>query len=312
MHDFVYEDHWSRLPLAAHDWLRKQLKDETLTFTSTIGGYSGGVAGLLTVSEDEFFVKAVPLDAPPAADYMTEARVARVLASKVPTPRLLFDGSVDGWVVLVFEAAEGQTPEEPWQRDQLLSVIDMLDEFSPRLTPSPVASLPTVADRMRGRCSTWSQLLATGSCGLLSIEELNQWEQEHLPELARLESSWENLVQGETLLHFDLRHDNLKIDEHGQISVLDWGRACIGPSWVDVVCLLLESDVGSTDLESLFRQSALATEADPQSVDAFLTILASYWRHAATLTHDVPAELKRRREFSSKSTLGWIQQRWRN
>ncbi|GGI00381.1 hypothetical protein GCM10007170_37390 [Arthrobacter liuii] len=298
--------------MAVHDWLRKQLKDETLTFTSTIGGYSGGVTGLLTVSEDEFFVKAVPLDSPPAADYITEARVARALASKVRTPRLLFDGSLDGWVVLVFEAAEGQTPEEPWQRDQLLSVIDMLDEFSPRLTPSPVASLPTVADRMRGRCSTWSQLLTTGSCGLLSVEELNQWELLHLSELARLESSWENLVQGETLLHFDLRHDNLKIDEWGQISVLDWGRACIGPGWVDVVCLLLESDVGSTNLERLFHQSALAKKADPEAVDAFLTILASYWRHAATLTHDVPAELKRRREFSNKSTLGWIQQRWRN
>ncbi|MBT2595995.1 phosphotransferase [Arthrobacter sp. ISL-72] len=120
------------------------------------------------------------------------------------------------------------------------------------------------------------------------------------------------MVHGETLLHFDLRHDNLKIDERGQIWVLDWGRACIGPDWVDVVCLLLESDAGSTDLESLFLQSARATDADPQAVDGFLTILASYWRHAATLTHDVPAELKRRRELSSKSTLQWIQQRWCN
>ena len=117
---------------------------------------------------------------------------------------------------------------------------------------------------------------------------------------------------GETLLHFDLRHDNVKIDEHGQICVLDWGRACIGPGWVDVVCLLLESDAGSTDLESLFLQSARALDADPQAVNAFLTVLASYWRHAATLIHDVPAELKRRREFSSQSTLQWLQQRWRS
>ena len=115
---------------------------------------------------------------------------------------------------------------------------------------------------------------------------------------------------GETLLHFDLRHDNVKIDEHGQICVLDWGRACIGPDWVDVVCLLLESDAGSTDLESLFLQSARALDADPRAVDAFLTVLASYWRHAATLTHEVPAELKRRREFSGQSTLQWLQQRW--
>jgi hypothetical protein len=312
LHDFVDDDHWRQLPAGVRDWLRKKVNGETITFTSTIGGYSGGLAGLLAVSGDVFFVKAVPLNSPPAADYMTEARVAKALASKVPTPRLLFEGSVEGWVLLVFDAAKGQTPDEPWQRDQLLAVMKMLDGFSPRLTPSPVASLPTVADRMRGRCSTWSQLLATGSCGLLSVGELSRWEREHLPRLARLEGSWENMIHGETLLHFDLRHDNLKIDEHGQICVLDWGRACIGPDWVDVVCLLLESDAGSTDLESLFRQSTRGTDADPRAVDAFLTILASYWRHAATLTHDVPAELKRRREFSSQSTLQWIQQRWRN
>ncbi|MFE4835909.1 phosphotransferase [Arthrobacter sp. NPDC056691] len=304
------DEQWARLPVGAREWLQEQVGGKTISFASAAGGYASGVAGLLTAAGTVFFVKAVPVDSPSAADYITEARVARTLAPSVPTPRLLHEGSAEGWVLLVFDVAKGKTPDEPWPRDHLLAVMKMLDGLSPGLTPSPVRVLPTVADRMRGRCSTWSQLIANGSCGLLSIGELSLWEREHLPRLARLERSWESMVHGETLLHFDLRHDNLKIDEHGQICVLDWGRACIGPDWVDVVCLLLESDTGSTDLESLFIQSARAMGADRQAVDAFLTVLASYWRHAATLTHDVPAELKRRREFSSQSTLQWLQQRW--
>lgn len=306
------DEQWARLPMGARDWLQEQVDGKTINFASTAGGYASGVAGLLTASGNMFFVKAVPLDSPSSADYITEARVARALASSVPTPRLLHEGSADGWVLLVFDVAMGQTPDEPWPRDQLLTVMKMLDGLSPRLTPSPVWDLPTVADRMRGRCTTWSRLLETGSFGQLSEGDLSEWEREHLPRLAHLEQSWENLVVGETLLHFDLRHDNLKIDDHGRICILDWGRACKGPDWVDVVCLLLESDAGSTDLQGLFGQSARAAAADPLAVDAFLTVLASYWRHAATLTHRVPAELKHRREFSSQSTLQWLQQRWHN
>ncbi|MDR6688237.1 hypothetical protein J2Y41_003823 [Arthrobacter sp. 1088] len=84
----------------------------------------------------------------------------------------------------------------------------------------------------------------------------------------------------------------------------------MGPDWVDVVCLLLESDAGSQDLQGLFGQNERVAAADPLAVDAFLTVLASCWRHAATLTDGVPSELKGRREFSSKSTLQWLQQRW--
>lgn len=306
------EEESEGLPIGVSLWLRDQFEVEVLNFVSVPGGYASGLAGLFTVSGNVFFMKAIPADSPAAADYVIESRVACALASIAPTPRLLNSGLIAGWSVLVFDAVRGRMPDEPWRSDELQAVVRLFGELSLVLTPSPVLDLPTVVERMRGRCVTWTQLESTGSYGEVSLVDLTDWEIAHLSRLAHLERSWEDLVQGETLLHFDLRHDNLKVDARGRICVLDWGRACIGPAWVDIICLLLESDSGSTDLETLFHQSAGAATADPLAVDAFLTVLASYWRHAVTFADGVPDDLKRRRKFSLDSTLLWLQQRWSN
>ncbi len=46
------------------------------------------------------------------------------------------------------------------------------------------------------------------------------------------------------LLHFDPRSDNVVIDDHGTARLVDRSRARIGPARVDLVCLLMESDLG--------------------------------------------------------------------
>ncbi|MFI6734751.1 phosphotransferase family protein [Nonomuraea sp. NPDC050451] len=97
------------------------------------------------------------------------------------------------------------------------------------LTPAPVDGLPTVAARMKGRCELWQ---GPGAA------RLGAWERDHLARLAEVEREWESLVTGDTMLHFDPRFDNILIDERGPARLVDWGRACVGPDWVDLVCLL--------------------------------------------------------------------------
>ena len=71
------------------------------------------------------------------------------------------------------------------------------------------------------------------------------------------------------MLHFDLRHDNCIIEPSGTAKFVDWGRACLGAPWVDLVCLLLESDLGGRDEQAVFQSHPLGQQVDDEALDAF-------------------------------------------
>jgi thiamine kinase-like enzyme len=145
----------------------------------------------------------------------------------------------------------------------------------------------------------------------VTLVELGEWERSALSRLAAVEGRWEELVRGSSLLHFDPRHDNLRITHDQQVWFLDWGRACLGPAWVDPVCLLLESSIGDLDADELFLSTELGAAADPAAVDAFLVVLASYWRHIALQPADAAEEwIRRRQQRSGDATIRWLRKRW--
>lgn len=295
---------WRDLPRAAQQELTSLAGNDQ--FNALTGGYSGGVTGILG---RVLFVKAVPSDDPAFADLRIEARVAAGLSGHVSTPVLRLGEMLDGWFVLAFDVAPGRMPNEPWQRDDLDLVLHALDAATDALTPSPVPALPTVTQRMRGRCTTFRLLHAGEARDAFTPDHLHEWERRNLRRLAELEGLAETALVGQTLLHFDLRHDNLLIDDR-TITFLDWGRASIGPAWVDVACLLLESAVDGAGLDTLFRSTRRGSAADPTEVDMLLTLFASYWRHAATLSADSAPGLQARRHFSAQATLNWLADRW--
>ncbi|MFE3793719.1 phosphotransferase [Nocardia tengchongensis] len=65
------------------------------------------------------------------------------------------------------------------------------------------------------RC--WSRFAEQGA-----PPDLNRWALRNLDRLADLETGWLERSGGETLLHTDLRPDNLLIDAGGSVSVVDW------------------------------------------------------------------------------------------
>ncbi|MFC4005840.1 phosphotransferase [Nonomuraea purpurea] len=296
---------WADLPLSLVEEVERRL-GAVRAFEVRQGGFSYGVLGVATPAGGEHvFVKAVPGDA--AADYRTEALVAAALPAGVPAPRLLFSCEAGGWVLLCSQVAPGRVPHEPWHPRELSAVLDLLAACAREVTPSPLGGLPTVAERMAGRCEIW-QDLAEGS----ATAALGDWERDHLPRLADVERGWAELVTGDTLLHFDPRFDNVLIDEHGTARLVDWGRACLGPAWTDLVCLLLESDLGEPDPEAVFAAHPLGAHAPPERVDALLVALAGYWTRTAALPGPAHApHLRQRREHSRRATLAWLHTRWR-
>ncbi|GAA1625634.1 hypothetical protein GCM10009733_022930 [Nonomuraea maheshkhaliensis] len=288
------------------------------------GGFSYGVLGVLALDGGRrVFVKATPADADHAGDYRSEAVISAALPAEVPTPRLLFSCERDGWVLLCSEEAPGRVPHEPWRPAELAAALDLLTACAAPLTPAPLDGLPTVAERMAGRCELWHTLATDGGAagggdgaragtpGIAAPLEIGAWERAHLDRLAAVERAWTSLVTGDTLLHFDPRFDNIVIDAHGTARFVDWGRACVGPAWTDLVCLLLESDLGTPDPEETFTAHPLGRAADPARVDALLVALAGYWTRTAALPGPAHApHLQQRREHSRRATLSWLRTRW--
>ena len=85
--------------------------------------------------------------------------------------------------------------------------VQALDALHDALTPSPVPDAPSAADRLRPLFGGWAELAALDR----PPEGLDTWSARHLDRLAELESGWRDAVAGSTLLHGDVRSDNLLV-----------------------------------------------------------------------------------------------------
>lgn len=232
----------------------------------------------------KLFVKAVSAIPNPDTPsfHRREARIVASLPLAAPVPRLLwsYDQGDGGWVVLVFENVDGQHPAQPWRTDELDRVVDSLAAMAASLTPSP---LPT-ADARRasaefgGPLRGW-QPIRDGQPS--QVGRLDAWSARHLEGLADLELSAVDAVAGETLLHFDVRADNMLLTDN-RVWFVDWPRACVGAAWVDVVCFApsVAMQGGPTPEEVIARHPACRT-ADPVAITATVAALAGYFTHRA-------------------------------
>ncbi|MEO3885981.1 aminoglycoside phosphotransferase family protein [Nonomuraea sp. B5E05] len=267
--------------------------------TTQPGGFSPAAAvRLRTEGGRRAFVKAVGPE--PNADsvrmYQNELKIAAALPASVPAPRLLTGFELDGWVTLVFEDVEGAQPELPWRRDQLDRVLAALDEMSAALTPSPI-DVPRMGETRGSSFGGWGRLLDEDTTGL------DPWVLRHLDELAGLESGWAAAAAGDTLVHADVRADNILLTDD-RVYFVDWPWACLGAPWVDRVYLL-----PSVGMQGGPPPYELCTDPDP-AVTATVAAMAGYFVHHGRLPD--PPGLPTVRAFQRAQgvvALDWLRRR---
>ncbi|NRQ33224.1 phosphotransferase [Nonomuraea sp. NN258] len=224
---------WQEVHPAVRERVAEFLGSAVTEAVTQTGGFSPAAAvRLRTADGRRAFVKSVGPEPNPesAPIYRSEAKIAAALPASAPAPRLLTSFEVEGWVTLVFEDVEGDHPELPWRREQLDLVMRALDRMAAALTPSPVDA-PTIGETFDGAFRGWRNLLGEDTAGL------DPWALRHLGELAELESGWAKAAAGDTLVHADLRADNLLLRD-GHVYVVDWPWASLGAAWFDRVAML--------------------------------------------------------------------------
>jgi Phosphotransferase enzyme family len=300
---------WTEVPVDLRRSIERRVGGRVVRAESQHRGFSPALASRLTLGNgDRVFVKAIAPDAESGAPggqalYRQEARVAALLPPDAPAPRLLDGWEERGWMILAFEDVEGRHPTLPWDGDELESVLDAMSRLSSDLTPSPVAVPPA---GVPGGRDWWGEL-AAGVWRLDRLPGLDPWVGANLDRLARTAAGPADPYAGSTLVHTDIRADNILFTEHGVVFV-DWPHAKRGAPWIDLVFFLPSVAMqGGPDPESLFWRHPAAGGADWVTVLSVLAGLAGFFIHGAT--EDPPPGLPTLRQFQlaqGVQAVGWL------
>jgi aminoglycoside phosphotransferase (APT) family kinase protein len=272
------------------------------------GGFSPGLAAVLRLADGSaVFVKAVGLERNEFTPgmYRREADVLAALPPDVPAPRLLWTYDDGDWVALATEALDGSTPEQPWRPDELARFLRLAEDLTDRLTPSPIEA-PTVAAYLDDDLRGWRRLAADPP----GDGVLDDWTSRRLDRLVALESQWTPAASGSSLLHGDLRADNVVLTRDRAVAI-DWPHACVGAGWVDLL-LAVPSVVmhGGGDPQQLWAAYRPGRAADPDAVNAVLAAAAGYFVHSG----QKPAApnfpyLRTFQRAQGEAALAWLRRR---
>jgi hypothetical protein len=243
---------WAEVPDAVRTWAAGVGGGAPVSTHDLHGGFSPGATAVLHCPGGPIFVKAVGADLNPESPgfHRREAAVSAALPLAPEFPRLLNVYDDGDWVALAFEAVDGRPPGHPWDDAELRAAVRALDALHARLTPNPVPGAPSAVERLQHLFGGWAALAALSR----APAGLDEWSRQSLDRLAELESGWPAAVEGSTLLHCDVRSDNLLVTSSGVVFV-DWPHACVGTPAFDLVAwapsVVLEGGPAPEDLLSL-------------------------------------------------------------
>ena len=208
--------------------------------TTQPGGFSPGVAARLSLADGRrVFVKAVSgrINSYSPRMHRREARIAAALPASVPASRLL-DSYDDGdWIALIFEDIDGTMPRTPWRQAELDRVLVAIGNLSSVLTPAPI-TVESVGELLPNVFVGWQRLAAGVESSQDDLRGVDPWVQRHLAELVALEAESPGAAaEGTTLLHADLRADNILLTP-SRVFFIDWPWASRGAAWVDLLFML--------------------------------------------------------------------------
>ena len=298
---------WEALPAGVREAVESGLGARVVEAATQPGGFSPGAAARLRLDDGRrAFVKAVGSSPNPHSPelHRSEARIAAALPPETPAPRLFFAHDDGDWVALVFEDVPGREPELPWRDDELERVLTGLSDLAEALTPAPLEA-PPLADRFEEIFHGW-RLLAEAGGG----PGVDPWAETRLDELAELEVGWAEAAAGRTLLHADVRADNVLITPE-RVVFVDWPHACLGAAWVDLLAFLPSVAMqGGPRPWEVFDAHPVAREAAPERVNAMLAALAGFFVRWSTLPP--PPGLPTLRDFQRTQgveALAWLRRR---
>ncbi|TIC84861.1 hypothetical protein E8D34_14235 [Nocardioides sp. GY 10113] len=175
----------------------------------------------------------------------------------------------DDWVVLGIEAVAARPPHRPWQPDDLAAASATVTAMADLLTPAPVGLTSAVEE-----FAPW-------------LEGWRGIEHPQAAEFRDLAGRYAHVVAGDTLVHTDIRDDNLLFLGDGTVLLCDWNWPVAGAAWLDSLLLLLGPRGDGLDVEAHIRNHPLLSAVDPEEIDIVLALVLGYF--VASAAQPVPS-----------------------
>ncbi|WP_194838266.1 phosphotransferase family protein [Nocardia sp. XZ_19_369] len=297
----VHRIEWNEVPELVRSEIERHLGAKVRTVNSQRGGFSHGMAARLVLDDGvRVFAKAICDDDALAPMYRAEADTAARLPQQVPAPSVRCVIETAGWFVTVFEDVEGRHPllDRP---NELAAVLAMIEQLAEVLTPSPLAGGSTIAEDYGPKLTCWRQFAEHSPPA-----DLDDWSLRNLDRLAALESTWFEPAAGETLLHTDLRPDNMLLRPDGTVVAVDWAWPCRGAAWIDLVSLAPSMAAGGLDPDPILAAHPVTRGTNPAAIDAFVCALVGYWEHNSR--RPAPPKSPKLRSYQACSAL--VSRKW--
>ena len=292
---------WRFLPPHLRELIEDRCGAPVVRAESRNRGFTPGFASVLRCEDDSrHFVKAASTRAQKAfaAAYREEARKLAALPATVPAPRLLWTHDAD-WVVLGIEHVEARHPVRPWQEGDLDATLDALEQVADATTPPPPElGLDTVEVEFAAFVGHWDHLRASRP-GL-----------PHLEDAAMLATRYAEATAGDTLVHSDVRDDNVLIDPDGRAWFCDWNFPVAGADWLDSLLLLIGPRGDGVDVEAVMARRRLLRDVADEAVDIVLALVTGYFLKSAD--DPVPATsplLRDHQRWQGEVCWEWLSQR---
>lgn len=228
---------FAELPADVRDWVEHVLGAPVVRTEPASGGYSPGVAEAVFAADGSaVFVKAGHPSRNPDSPALlrSELRTLRGMPPGLPIAGLIdaLDQGPDGWVALVLDHIDGRQAPLPWTDATIEAALATLAELRDALTPAPPAAWDDAADALRGMFGHWPELAGA--------TDLDPWLADRHRALTAAADAALTGLAGDTLVHLDLRADNLMLRTDGRLIVVDWAWAVRGPAWLDPALLAIE------------------------------------------------------------------------
>ena len=268
---------WAFLPPNLRGWFERKCGSPVVEAISQDSGFTPGFASVLVCQDgSRHFAKAASVKAQRlfADSYREEARKLAALPASAPAPRLLHVLD-DDWVALVIEYADARMPSRPWNLADLDATLDTLEVLAEELTPAPAhLELDGAVDDFAAMLDGWAKVR----------EELDL---PYADEAEALAGRYAAVVDGDTVVHTDVRSDNVLIGADGRAMLCDWNWPVRGCDWFDSFATLIAPRGEGLDVDAVMASRRLLKDVPPDDVDTVLALLVGYFLGQSVLP--VPA-----------------------
>ena len=293
---------WAHLPPRVRAAVEARLGSPVASAVSRTSGFTPGFASVLTGEDGgRAFVKAASTKAQRmfAEAYREESRKLAALPEQAPAAGLLWTLDVDDWFVLGLEHVESRQPRRPWRQADLDASLDALELVVDLLTPPPSdLSLDDLAEEFAAFPGCWDHLRSTR------------------PDLGRLEDAaalagrYREVVTGPSLVHTDVRDDNILIRPDGTAVLCDWNFPCVGAPWVDTLLLLVGPRGDGLDVEAVLATRRLTRDVPADSIDVVLALVTGYFlRQAEEPVPPTSPHLRDHQRWQGEVCWDWLSER---